>query len=59
MAKNAFKPGCRETIVETDEMWSFYHYKKHQVWVWRAVEHRTNTPMRKHRYTKRNEFYRE
>ena len=30
--------------VEMDEMWSFYHDKKHQIWLWWAVEHRTNTP---------------
>lgn len=28
-----------------DEMWSFYHDKKHQVWLWWAVEHQTNTPV--------------
>ena len=31
--------------VEMDEMWSFYHDKKHQIWLWWAVEHRTNTPI--------------
>jgi insertion element IS1 protein InsB len=24
-----------------DEMWNFYHDKKHQVWLWRAVDHET------------------
>ena len=39
-----------------DEMWSFYHDKSHQVWLWRAVEHGTNTPLayvfgtREHKY---------
>ena len=23
-----------KTEVEMDEMWSFYHDKKHQVWLW-------------------------
>ena len=26
-------------------MWSFYHDKKHQVWLWWAVDHKTNTPL--------------
>ena len=30
---------------EMDEMWSFYHDKKHQIWLWWAVEHETNTPL--------------
>ena len=28
-----------------DEMWSFYHDKKHQIWLWWAVDHETNTPL--------------
>lgn len=24
-----------------DEMWSFYHDKKHQVWLWWAIDHNT------------------
>ena len=42
--------------VEMDEMWSFYHDKSHQVWLWWAVEHETNTPIafvfgtREHKY---------
>lgn len=37
-------------------MWSFYHDKAHQVWLWWAVEHTTNTPVaftfgtREHKY---------
>lgn len=31
--------------VEMDEMWSFYHDKSHQVWLWWAVDHETNTPL--------------
>ena len=37
-------------------MWSFYHDKKHQIWLWWAVEHKTNTPLtftfgtREHKY---------
>ena len=40
-----------------DEMWSFYHDKEHQIWLWWAVEHETNTPlacvfgMRKYKYS--------
>ena len=39
-----------------DEMWSFYHNKKHQIWLWWAVEHETNIPLaytfgtREHKY---------
>jgi insertion element IS1 protein InsB len=42
--------------VEMDEMWSFYHDKGHQDWLWWAVDHKTNTPLaytfgtRKHKY---------
>ena len=42
--------------VEMDEMWSFYQSKSHQVWLWWAVEHETNTPLayvfgtREHKY---------
>ena len=39
-----------------DEMWSFYHDKKHQIWLWWAVENETNIPLaytfgtREHKY---------
>ncbi|MDE5758899.1 MAG: hypothetical protein K2H85_09860 [Allobaculum sp.] len=42
--------------MEMDEIWSFYHDKKHQVWLWWAVDHETNTPLaftfgtREHKY---------
>lgn len=42
--------------VEMDEMWSFYHDKSHQIWLWWAVEHSTNMPIaftfgtREHKY---------
>ena len=26
---------------EMDEMWSYYHDKKHQVWLWHAIDHNT------------------
>ena len=45
-----------KTEVEMDEMWSYYHDKKHQAWLWWAVEHKTNTPLayvfgtREHKY---------
>lgn len=28
-----------------DEMWSFCHDKQHQIWLWWAVDHETNTPL--------------
>ena len=37
-------------------MWSYYHDKSHQVWLWWAVDHATNTPLaftfgtREHKY---------
>ena len=31
--------------VEMDEMWSFCHDKSHQIWLWWAVDHVTNTPL--------------
>ena len=46
----------RPIAVEMDEMWSYYHDKSHQVWLWWAVEHETNVPLaytfgtRKHKY---------
>lgn len=27
--------------VEMDEMWSFYHDKHHQIWLWWAIDHDT------------------
>ena len=39
-----------------DEMWSYYHDKSHQIWLWWAVDHDTNTPLayvfgsREHKY---------
>ena len=30
---------------EMDEMWSYYHDKSHQVWLWWAVDHKTNIPL--------------
>jgi insertion element IS1 protein InsB len=26
-----------------DEMWSFYHDKKHQIWLWWAIDHESGT----------------
>ena len=28
-----------------DEMWSFYHDKSHQIWLWWAIDHAANTPL--------------
>ena len=30
---------------EMDEMWSFCHDKRNQIWLWWAVDHETNTPL--------------
>ena len=43
-------------LAEMDEMWSYYHDKSHQIWLWWAVDHETNTPLaytfgtREHKY---------
>ena len=31
--------------VEMDEQWSWVHDKRHQCWLWWAVDHETNTPL--------------
>lgn len=36
---------CQILSTEMDEMWSFYHDKSHQIWLWWAVDHATNTPL--------------
>ena len=42
--------------VEMDEMWSYYHNKSNQLWLWWAVEHESNIPLaytfgtREHKY---------
>lgn len=47
---------CDELSVEMDEMWSFYHDKRHQIWLWWALDHEINTPLayvfgtREHKY---------
>ena len=28
-----------------DEMWSYCHDKKHQIWLWWAIDHKTNIPL--------------
>ena len=39
-----------------DEMWSFYHDKSHQLWLWWAIDHETGVPLayifgtREHKY---------
>jgi IS1 family transposase/transposase-like protein len=41
---------------EMDEMWSFYHDKSHQIWLWWAIDHNTGEPLafcfgtREHKY---------
>ena len=40
MNKEYFKSHSVGKIqVEMDEMWSFYHSKEHQIWLWWAVDH--------------------
>lgn len=54
--RNALMSNDGTISTEMDEMWSFYHDKSHQVWLWWAVEHKTNTPLayvfgtREHKY---------
>ena len=54
--RNALVSDDGKITTEMDEMWSFYHDKAHQVWLWWAVEHNTNTPLaytfgtREHKY---------
>ena len=36
---------CKTISTEMDEMWSFYHDKSHQIWLWWAIDHATNTPL--------------
>ena len=46
----------RPVSAEMDEMWSYYHDKSHQLWLWWAVDHETNVPLaytfgtREHKY---------
>ncbi len=45
-AENPIDVDIRPTLsTEMDEMWSFYHDKSHQIWLWWAVDHATNTPL--------------
>ena len=32
-------------FVDEAEMWSFYHDKKHQIWLWWAIDHNTGEPL--------------
>ena len=32
---------CKDVEVEADEMWSFVQSKKHQRWLWHAIDHST------------------
>ena len=41
--RNAFSSDA--LAVEMDEMWSYYHDKKHQSWLWWAIDHDTGTPL--------------
>ena len=46
----------RPIATEMDEMWSCYHDKSHQGWLWLAIDHETNVPLaytfgtREHKY---------
>jgi insertion element IS1 protein InsB len=55
--QNALLPELEdETDAEMDEMWSYYHDKKHQIWLWWAICHVTGVPLaytfgtREHKY---------
>jgi len=39
------EPTQVDVYIEMDEMWSFCHDKSHQIWLWWAVDHKTNTPL--------------
>ena len=39
------EPTQIDVYIEMDEMWSFCHDKSHQIWLWWAVDHKTNTPL--------------
>lgn len=36
---------CKVLPAEMDEMWSYYHDKSHQIWLWWAVDHARNIPL--------------
>ena len=42
---NAFVNPDEGLPVEMDEMWSYYHDKSHQVWLWWAIDHNTGVPI--------------
>ena len=42
---NAFVNPDEGLPVEMDEMWSYYHDKSHQVWLWWAIDHNTGVPV--------------
>ena len=39
------EPTQIDVYIEMDEMWSFCHDKSHQIRLWGAVDHKTNTPL--------------
>ena len=39
------EPTHIDVYIEMDEMWSFCHDKSHQIRLWGAVDHKTNTPL--------------
>ena len=53
---NALAVECNKISAEMDEMWSFCQRKSHQIWLWWAIDHETNTPLayvfgtREHKY---------
>lgn len=42
---NRFKDEFTKRSLEMDEMWSYFHDKKQQEWLWWAVDHETHIPV--------------
>lgn len=42
---DAFKDEYTKRSLEMDEMWSYYHDKQHQIWLWWALDHDTGIPL--------------
>lgn len=42
---DAFKDEAIKCSLEMDEMWSYCHDKKHQEWLWWAIDHGTGVPI--------------
>ncbi len=42
---DAFKDEATKCSLEMDKMWSYCHDKKHQEWLWWAIDHETGVPI--------------